>query len=319
MSTGECFQSSAWENAALSSRFMTSNCVSVLYSVALGRNVSNINGVQLHWHGHPCSLMFISKSSRFIQKEKYKNLERVKNWTLILVDDLPEYSSMRRAGKIPKFSPLFFFSRKVKYAIYLDSKFKLFASPAWMIHQFASSNSNVILSALRHPKNKNLTMELQNIRRSSNFRPSISDDLEKVTAQYEYYTNHVLFQKLAKKKLDQTVVEAGMLIHKLKDKRASILRCAWLDEVQRHSDRDQVAFPFIAAIFNKYQPPISEGQFTLLPLEFSKSNAYVNVLPTYYSWTSNNASRLGSVRYEDWHLNAEILSPIDQNQGKKEE
>jgi hypothetical protein len=301
LSSEKCFATN-WRTPSLKSQQATEGCSFALYSVSLGFNVDDVNSVDDFWGGKPCSIMFLSRNSSLIQRTGLQTLNKLRNWTLILVDDFPEFTSNRRAGKIPKFSPESFFSTTVKRAIYLDSKFILKTSPVSLIQNYSLHHSNILLTAIAHPRNKNIDMEVKLIDEARKSRPSITSDIQQVIQQYKSYHKTGLLKNMKKKNITQTVIEAGMLIHTLHDPRGVEFRCAWLDQVQRYSDRDQVAFPFVSGWFNSFHSKLEfKGSF-LLPLKFSDEQggmAYLNILSNKYYWSAENS--FGAVRYDEWH------------------
>lgn len=316
MSSGLCFTTS-WRTPAAWSRTLSVGCQYVMYSISLGSAVAGINGILDYWGGKPCSFMFLSRHSELVKNARLKNLHRMGNWTVLLVDDFPNFVSLRRAGKIPKFAPNFFFSKNVSYAMYLDSKYQLKVNPIEVIQNYSSFDSNVVLSAFRHPKNPSFENEHANILRSAAKRPTITDDLSKVNAQVENYTNSEVISQLRTEGRNQVMIEAGMLIHKMHDKRGNVFRCAWLDQVQQWSDRDQVAFPFMVAHFNGGKPylnntlthPAYNNDSFMVPLQFKShgGDAYINLIPARYYWRNKRYKHnFGNISYETWHEKIDI-------------
>jgi hypothetical protein len=142
---------------------------------------------------------------------------------------------MRRAGKIPKLSPDMFFHKNVKYAIYLDAKLELIANPLKALQEHMLPFERVIMTAVRHPRSKNVTAEVNAIIYYQHSRPNITDSIATVKAQASYYNSTGLLESGR-----QTMVEGAMLMHRVHHPAAITFRCAWLDQVIRYSDRDQV-------------------------------------------------------------------------------
>lgn len=306
LSSGECFPS-IWSAAAELTRKVTKDCEYVLYSVSLGHEVGDLYETKDFWNGQPCTLMFLSENSTLVNRINAKSLDTYNGWTLILVGNFDDWPSLRRAGKIPKLAPNMFFTETTKYAMYLDSKFKLSWTPKQIIEKFALLNANILITALGHPKNRDLKMEVNNICESRKKRPTLTDNIDKVLEQFQNYTENPVIKELEEQSLPQNVVEAGMLVHKLHDARGNIFRCAWLEQVQLFSDRDQVAFPFVAAYFNELRPKYMINDVNILPLNFPRARAFIAILPFTYAWT-NGASkeRLGDVAYQPWHQEVEF-------------
>jgi hypothetical protein len=316
ISSGQCF-STNWKGPAALSRSITTNCTHVLYGISLGSGVGGIHGINDYWDGNRCSIMFLSSNSTMATSSNLKDLDRVGNWSIILVGDLTNFGSLRRAGKIPKLAPNYFFDTNVEYAIYLDSKYSLHVHPTDMIRNFSAVNSSIVLTAFRHPKNANIHMEYLNILKSSKGRPTISDDIGKVSKQYYNYTNNRVIKHMRQSNISQVVIEAGMLIHKLNDRRGVVLRCSWLHQVQLFSDRDQVAFPFVIAQWNQFIPylnhtihnhPAYKDDSFMIPLDFEGLGGmgYLNLIPQRYYWRKKTAENFGNISYETWHQKIDI-------------
>jgi hypothetical protein len=221
-----------WATAAEKSRNLTRNCNIVVYSVALGIHVDALHNISAY--PTVCNLVFLDGRSILARRRGSGNT--IGNWTIISTYGLDnDFRNMRRAGKIPKLSPDVFFDRNVQYAIYLDAKLKLIANPLQALQEHMLSFERVIMAAVRHPRSKSVTAEVNAIIHSQHSRPTITDSIVTVKTQASYYNSTGLLESGR-----QTMVEGAMLMHRVHHPAAITLRCAWLDQVLRYSDRDQV-------------------------------------------------------------------------------
>jgi hypothetical protein len=300
LSKASCFPSS-WVEPAKASRNLTRNCHFAVYSLSLGSKVAGIPRIHDFWNGEPCSVMFLSANSEFAMKNNVQTFDRYNNWTMILVHTaFPEYSTLRRAGKVPKFIPSSFLSSKVLYGVYLDSKYNLYTSPITILRNWTFHHLDTIITAVGHPVSLNVENEIRlidGVRKGS--RPSVTEDFSMIEKQYKDYNATGLFDKLRKRGMPQAFMEAGMLFHKVHDHRSIVFLCSWLEQVQRYSDRDQIAFPFVAGWYSDYLPFIDFSDYKLVPLKFNHSIAFINILSNKYYWM--NEGKFGQQTYETWH------------------
>jgi hypothetical protein len=311
MSSATCFANS-WSEPAKISRDLTRNCRVAVYSLSLGQKVAGLPNIYDFWNNQPCSIMFLSSSSEFAMKNNITTFDRIKNWTIVILNPtFPEYSTFRRAGKVPKFIPSAFLSPKVTYGVYLDSKYNLYTSPVAILRNWTLRHSDTIITAVGHPVNTAVEGEIKLIgavRVKS--RPTVTEDFSMIERQYEAYNSTGLFQKMLQRGTKQPFMEAGMLFHKVHDHRSVVFLCSWLEQVQRYSDRDQIAFPFVAGWYNNHLPFMDFQDYHLVPLKFDRSYAYINVLSKKYYWM--NERRFGEQTYEAWHHTVPVKSQKDQ-------
>lgn len=303
LSSQKCFHT-AWEIAAARTRIITKECTYVVYSVSLNPDLNDIHPIPDFWSGDsnnsitkskPCSIYFIQRRSKFVERTGAESLEVVNNWTLILIDNLPMYESRRKASKIPKLMPDMFFAGSVMAAIYIDAKLSLTVSPSQWIQKALYSHPDTILAAIGHHQLKEIVDEISFIE-LSNWKKGISSyrdmnannrDLmnKKLMQQYNDYQENGLFELMETQNISQALIDGGILFHKLHHPQAAILRCAWLEQVHRYSDRDQAAFPFVVGWFNNFLPIEQHQDYSLVPLLFDRQNTYnVMILDTKYHY-----------------------------------
>ena len=326
LSTAECFPSS-WQQPAAYSKRVSLECESVLYSVSLGSHVGGVPPIQDFWSGKPCSIMFLNSYSNFSKTTNLPNLGKYNNWTIIYVGHSIGYTSYRRAGKIPKLSPSSFFAENVKYAVYLDSKFILHTPPKILIQQYIAMNESIFLSAIHHPFSEAVENEIQNLNITRKTRPTVTDDFNQLIWQYGNYSSTRIFHQLKEHNLNQTMIEAGMLIHRVHHPHGNIFLCSWMDQVHKFSDRDQIALPFLVAWFNNFHfyPRVyynsENSNYFLSPLEFppvdgkdgddeqkkstvSTEVVYIHVISKRHYWLRDQP--FGVFWYQPWHRRPQI-------------
>jgi hypothetical protein len=221
-----------WGEAAKKSRALTQNCSLVVYSVALGGDVDVLNDVTAY--PTVCNVMFLD--GRSILARSQRMAKTIGNWTVVIAYNLEHsFSNMRRAGKIPKLSPDTFFNERVEFAIYLDAKLQLLVNPLQTLQLHMLAFERVLMAAVCHPKSAHITAEVNAIKFHQQHRPDITDSVVTVVNQASYYNSTGLLNPFR-----QTMVEGAILLHRLHHPAAITLRCAWMDQVLRYSDRDQV-------------------------------------------------------------------------------
>jgi UDP-glucuronate 4-epimerase len=252
---GVCFKS-MWDIAANHSKSLTQGCSIIVFTSALGSQLSDINQGNTNVPVH-CNIAFISAHSELSTISKYD--KNYKGWSYILVDDSNISDGFikepRRASRVPKLSPGLFFSSSVHHAIYIDAlKFTLILPPDELVAMtYKNSNTEnsdknmgngkAVLLARRHPYSESVFSELKNIKAASNRRKFITSDIHKGVNQieaYKMYQNN--YQSL---NFDQ-VLEGSLLVHDLIAKEGKDLRCTWYREYTKHvwSDRDQLSGSF---------------------------------------------------------------------------
>jgi hypothetical protein len=105
----------------------------VVYSAAIDDHADSFNPIEDYWEkSHQsdlkCSILFISKSSVYIQQ--HSSDRKVGNWHIVTVGNLTGgFSDGRKASRVPKLSPGKFFADTVEYALYVDAKLLLLKHP----------------------------------------------------------------------------------------------------------------------------------------------------------------------------------------------
>lgn len=305
-----------WAIAASISRAVTAHCPIVTYGYLLGPNGSALPSIPAPVRNQTCNIVFLSSDSRLAQDRSMTALDTFGNWTVILVDDLSDFSSLRRATKVPKLSPAYFFPHS-EYALYMDSgKLQLIFDPQTIIAKHAASHQNVILTAVRHPYNDGFRQEFISIVKNAVHRPDITDDFHKLMTQVAKYN-------ASSRSADQfAMIDSAILIHNLHHPAARIFLCSWLNQIQDHSDRDQVAFPYVVSLFSRRARGIvNENETEMVPLAVNKSWVYIQLLPAaQYFWFPKNSLRVrgnASFATKDWvpvNVNASITVTLTRNQ-----
>ena len=269
-------------------RNITEGCKYVLYCISIGTNVTDIHPIDNYWGNEvSCSVLFLSRSSILAHRKNLQSVSQWRNWTVILVDELEEFSNPRKACKVPKLSPKAFLASSVTHAVYIDSKLILKQNPIQIIEAHMRSSDNIIIVGIKHPHSSTITDEMVAIWEAMKHRPLVTYNFSMVYHQTMYY------QQMASTlghDNGYNLIDAAFLIHNLQLDAARSFRCLWQEEINAWSDRDQIAFPYVLAELSKGLNQSRGAEFLLIPVYIKDSYSHqVKILTdSKYYWDDDN-------------------------------
>lgn len=256
-----CFNS-AWGEASRVSREASSGCSVVLYTVLISPHADRIHPLPSPWHPGKCSFAFITSTAPLYLASLNSSHGTVSNWILVPVSPLhPAWSDLRRASRLPKLTPDYFFHPDVQYAAYVDSKLLLspdltpdvlvsFITPPLGLAEIP------LLVLIQHPFNAHLLDDLDLLVHHPQ-RPHISHYPQLVERQGKHYRAMERKAGSDGRKLLclNFTFDAALLVHNIGSRYWSSsgdgqivskgpgarFRCAWLREYMNWGDRDQLA------------------------------------------------------------------------------
>jgi len=191
------------------------------------------------------------------------------NILIPIPQDILPYKSIRRNVKLLKYMGQFMF-RQTKTVIWQDAKFfrEDFVSKQ-PTDYLPLIDKDVCVQTIGLPINK-ITVGIDNIRdgivqhghyypqyvhhcqtiiNALEQRPDVTDSADNLILQCEAYLQHVYLQTGSTDMMNQGLVDSAFIVWNQHNQRCkdfnSRLRCTVMDQVQCHSDRDQVSIPFV--------------------------------------------------------------------------
>ena len=246
-----CFPT-GWDKAAEKSRNATNGCDMVVYGTAIDINVKDFHGLPKLWeNGRECSVLFLHSESSYLRANPSRDKEKDKNWYIVDVENLHEFSNNRKASKIPKLFPQSFFASTVKYALYIDAKIVINRHPRDILNEFLvpyAKQGKTFLTMVGHPNSHNVSQEVNGIERSLlSDRPTVTHDMKRVTFQGSMYAE-----------LNITgaghMVDTAVMMHDLKSNASHQFSCAWQHQLHIYSDRDQISLQGVIGWFSQDIP-----------------------------------------------------------------
>lgn len=234
---------SAWDEAAVYSRRLTAGCKMVLYSVAIDDRADSFHHIDKYWgevksywgSSPACSILFLSDMSKYRLKRPLSS--RAGNWHIVTVKKLSAFPDNRKAAKLPKLFPHSFFGKSVDYAFYIDAKIRLLDHPSNILHRhlIPYAEKKTFLTLIRYDY-KDMAEEILAITKAKETkRPTITHNLPMLEHQFETYTALNITGQ-------GRMVDSAILLHNLRAVAAREFFCTWEGQLQKFSDRDQIAF-----------------------------------------------------------------------------
>eukprot|EP01031_Cornospumella_fuschlensis_P027640 gene27640-33378_t len=300
-----CF-SSAWGQASRLSVQASRGCRIVVYTVLLSERVDRIHPLPRRWPPG-CAFAFITSTSPLYVSSLQPNANRrpFSNWTFIPVSPLQAaWKDMRRASRLPKLTPDYFFAPEVQYAVYVDGK--LLLQPELTPEHFESFvrpgvGDVPVMVLVQHPHNAHLFDDLALLLHHPN-RPHISHYPQLVERQAHHYRSmEVLSAGTSRPLCLNFTFDGALLVHNIGNRTwgsnsggssssaesaadggiiskgpGAKLRCTWLREYLSWADRDQLAGGLVLGKLNQQVLPrlpaeCSNAPPILLVEEFSKA------------------------------------------------
>jgi hypothetical protein len=269
---------SAWDEAAAQSRRLTAGCKMVLYSVAIDDRADSFHHIDKYWgeaksfwgSTPACSVLFLSDRSEF--RLKHKHATRAGNWHIVPVKELSAFSDNRKASKLPKLFPHSFFAGSVDYALYIDTKLRLLDHPSTILHTHLIPyiDKKTFLTIVRYHYN-DIAQEVAVITRAKDkSRPTITHNLPMLEFQRDTYTALNITGQ-------GRMVDTAILLHNLRSVATRSFFCTWEGQLQKFSDRDQIAFEGTVGWFSRNFTDVSVESDGSMDVKVSIASVMYNI------------------------------------------
>ncbi|KAL3915735.1 MAG: hypothetical protein SGILL_005505, partial [Bacillariaceae sp.] len=214
------------------------------------------------------------------------------NILIPIPQDILPYRNPRRNVKLLKYMGQFMF-RQTDTVIWQDAKFFRDDFVSKQPKDYKSTVEDACVTTMGLPVHKG-TVGLENIRegilQNGRYRPqyehhcqtiiaalidrpNVTDSASNLIRQCDAYLQHVYLQEGNTETMNQGLIDSAFIVWNQKTQQCrdfnSALRCTIMDQIQCHSDRDQVSIPFAMysmGLSGKYKPHPDEDERPADPL-----------------------------------------------------
>lgn len=288
---------SSWDEAAARSRNLTVGCKNVLYSVAIDERADSFNHIPQYWGDSlVCSILFLSDNSAFFVKNP--SASTLGNWTVIAVKTLNAFANNRKAVKIPKFFPHAFFADGVEHALFVDAKIRMLDHPAVIMqkHLIPYKEEGTFLTLVAHPNCPDLVHDVDLLLKLRHERPNVTFDLPLLFQQRDTYTALNITGQ-------GRMVDTAVLMHNIRSTAARSFFCTWQGQVQKFSDRDQIAFQGTVGWFTRnFTDSVTGRDGTVrVGVNIDGHLQYLRILPRKQYHFAHGRGRFARIGRQHWN------------------